>query len=142
MDTAARGAKERRQRQQREEKREMDVQQSTATRPVSSDDEDAEDNQRRRRQRGHGKDHNQSNVNHVTPQTTQEDASPATSEDKETHEMTGGRELDEIQAVSGGGVTVNERVYVRKNPARGARPQREAESKKPVAEKGNEGADI
>jgi hypothetical protein len=65
----------------------MDVQQSTATRPVISD-KDAEDNQRRRRQRGHGKDHNQSNVNHVTPQTTQEDASPATSEDNATHEVT------------------------------------------------------
>ena len=72
-------------------------------------------------------------MNHVTPQTTQEDASPATSEDNNTHEVT------RIQAVSSGGVTVNEGVCVRKNPTRGARPQREAEAKKPVRKKATKG---
>jgi len=111
----------------------VDVQQSTATRLASSDDEDEEDKRRRRRQREHGEAHDQSSGSHVTPQTTQEGTSQTTSEDNDTHE------IPRIRAVSGGGVTVNESVCVRRNPTRGARPQKEAEAKKPVRKKATKG---
>jgi len=111
----------------------MDEQQTRATRTASSDEEEETDERRRRKQRGHEDSHNQPNVQRKAPQATQEDDGSATPEDIEPHEMA------RIQAVSSGGVTVNESVCVRKNPTRGARPQREAEAKKPVRKKATKG---
>ena len=113
--------------------RQMDEQQTRATRTASSDEEEEEDERRRRKQRGHEDDHSQPNVQREAPQTTQEDDGTATPEDTEPHEMT------RIQAVSGGGVTMNESVCVRKNPTRGARPQGKAETKKPTQRKATKG---
>ena len=113
--------------------KQMDEQQTRATRTASSDKEEETDERRRRKQRGHEDSHNQPNVQRKAPQATQEDDGSATPEDIEPHEMA------RIQAVSSGGVTVNESVCVRKNPTRGARPQREAEAKKPVRKKATKG---
>ena len=116
--------------------KQMDAQQSKATTPASSDEEAEEDEQRRRRQREHEDGRSQPNVHEETPQTVQEGDGTATPEDIEAHEKTRARaEL----FVSGGSVTVNESVYARRNPTRGARPQKEAEAKEPVRKKATKG---
>jgi len=113
--------------------KQMDEQQTRATRAASSDEEEETDEQRTRKQRGHEDDHSQPNAQRKAPQATQEDEGSTTPEDMGTHEMT------RIQAVSGGGVTMNESVCVRKNPTRGARPQGKEETKKPTQRKATKG---
>jgi len=111
----------------------LDAQQSKATKPPSSDEEDEEDERQRRRPRGREDDHDQPNEHQETPRTVHEGDGSETPNDIEAHEMT------RIRAVSGGGVTVNESVCVRKNPTRGARPQGKAETKKPTRRKATKG---
>ena len=91
----------------------------------SSDEEERMVERRRRRQRGSGGSHDQPQESHETPRTTQEDSPRNAESTEETHGAA------RIQTLSAGGVTVNASVYVRKNPARRARPQEKQEAKKP-----------
>jgi len=102
----------------------------------SSDEEERMVERRRRRQRGSGGSHDQPQESHETPRTTQEDSPRNAESTEETHGAA------RIQTLSAGGVTVNASVYVRKNPARRARPQEKQEAKEARKSEDNERADI
>ena len=88
------------------------------------------------RSRGHEDSRGQPNVDQGTSQTTREGASSAAPEDIETHEMT------RIQAVSGGGVTVNESLCVQETPHTRGAPIKGNRGEETGTKEGDKGADI
>ena len=106
----------------------MDEQPTPVNGMDSSEEEERMVERHRRRQRGSGGSNDQPQESHGTPRTTREDG-PTNAEGTTWHspckDNLGGCYL------SAGGVTVNAGVYVRKNPARRARPQEKQEAKKP-----------
>jgi hypothetical protein len=91
----------------------------------SSEEEERMVERRRRRQRGSGGSNDQPQESHGTPRTTQEDGP------KNAESIAWNSPCKDNSDLSAGGVTVNAGVYVRKNPARRARPQEKPEAKKP-----------